>query len=217
VSAPGWPVVLRDAGSEVVLRPPRLRDGVAWQEVRTRCQTWLEPWEATAPEVARVPWAERQSLSTWGASLHHARRQAKLGAQLLWAVTEAGRFAGMVSLGSVSRGAARSAQLGYWVDARVAGRGVGSVAVALACDHAFGPVGLHRLEAWVRPDNARSSALLASLGFRAEGRAVRGLAVDGAWRDHVVWALLADEVVSGSVLGAWRSRPTRRAGAAEQG
>ena len=41
---------------------------------------------------------------------------------------------------------------------RVTGRGVMTAAVALAVDHCFGPVGLHRLEATVRPENARQPA-----------------------------------------------------------
>ena len=38
--------------------------------------------------------------------------------------------------------------------------GVATGALALGMDHAFGPVGLHRLEATVRPENAASRAVL---------------------------------------------------------
>ena len=62
-----------------------------------------------------------------------------------------GALAGMISVGEITRGAAHCGALGYWVDERVAGRGIGTAAVALLVDHCFDTVGLHRLEAWVRP------------------------------------------------------------------
>jgi [ribosomal protein S5]-alanine N-acetyltransferase len=71
--------------------------------------------------------------------------------------------------------------------------------VALAVDHAFGPVELHRVEATVRPENVASLRVLAKLGFRDEGLLRRYLEVDGAWRDHQLLALLEDEVGAGLV------------------
>ena len=41
--------------------------------------------------------------------------------------------------------------------------------MALVCDHAFGPGGLHRLQADIRPENHPSRRLVERLGFRAEG------------------------------------------------
>jgi [ribosomal protein S5]-alanine N-acetyltransferase len=79
------------------------------------------------------------------------------------------------------------------------GGGVATGAVALAVDHAFGPVGLHRVEATVRPENAASLRVLAKLGFRDEGLLRRYLEVDGAWRDHRLLAMTRDEIGSGLV------------------
>jgi ribosomal-protein-alanine N-acetyltransferase len=81
----------------------------------------------------------------------------------------------------------------------VAGGGVATGAVALAVDHAFGPVGLHRVEATVRPENVASLRVLSKLGFREEGLLHRYLEVDGAWRDHRLLALTKDEVGAGLV------------------
>ena len=73
--------------------------------------------------------------------------------------------------------------------------------VALAVDHCFGSVGLHRLEATVRPENAPSLRVLAKLGFREEGLFRRYLDVDGAWRDHLCFAMTVEEPPMGGIVG----------------
>ena len=58
---------------------------------------------------------------------------------------------------------------------------------------AFGRLGLHRLEANIQPDNARSIALVGRLGFRLEGLSPGYLKIRGDWRDHERWALTREE------------------------
>lgn len=72
-------------------------------------------------------------------------------------------------------------------------------ALALVLDHCYGPVGLHRVEANVRPENAASLRVLAKLGFRAEGLHRRYLFIDEAWRDHLAFALLVEDVRGGAL------------------
>jgi ribosomal-protein-alanine N-acetyltransferase len=79
-----------------------------------------------------------------------------------------------------------------------------SLAVALVCDHAFDQVGLHRLEADIRPENLPSQRLVERLGFQREGLLRRYLDIDGAWRDHLAYALLAEDV-PGGVVSRWRA------------
>ena len=116
-----------------------------------------------------------------------------------------GRLAGQVTIDNIVRGAMRSGHLGYWIDRSAAGRGMASLAVALVCDHAFGAVGLHRLQADIRPENVRSQRLVERLGFRREGLLRRYLDIDGDWRDHLTYALLAEDVPAGA-LRRWQER-----------
>jgi [ribosomal protein S5]-alanine N-acetyltransferase len=65
-------------------------------------------------------------------------------------------------------------------------------ALRAAVSHAFGDLGLHRLEANIQPGNVASIALVRRLGFQKEGFSPRYLRINGQWRDHERWALLAD-------------------------
>jgi ribosomal-protein-alanine N-acetyltransferase len=66
--------------------------------------------------------------------------------------------------------------------------------LTLVLRHAFETIGLHRVEANIQPGNARSIALVERLGFRREGYSPRYLRIGGEWRDHVRYAILAEDV-----------------------
>jgi ribosomal-protein-alanine N-acetyltransferase len=93
-------------------------------------------------------------------------------------------------LSQIARGPFQNAMLGYAVDADCQGQGLMREALQAVIAHAFSPaVHLHRIQANVRPENARSVALLQRLGFEDEGLAREYLFIDGAWRDHRMFAL----------------------------
>jgi len=106
-------------------------------------------------------------------------------------------IAGVINLNEIVRGALQSAYLGYYAFEPLAGRGWMRAGLALACEHAFGELGLHRLEANIQPENRASIRLVRSLGFRREGFSPRYLKIGGRWRDHQRWALLVED---------WRKR-----------
>ena len=100
---------------------------------------------------------------------------------------------GVVNLNEITRRGMDTASLGYY--GRVEARGTGFIREAVACvlAYAFGDLDLHRVEANIQPDNARSLGLVEALGFRREGFSPRFMRIDGAWRDHERWALLAED------------------------
>lgn len=179
------------------MRPLRLRDAAAWSEVRIRNQAWLEPWEGAPAGQPPMRWADRHSTAVFGALLRQLRREARAGRAFPFAVTYEGRLVGQVNVSGVARGAFDSGAVGYWVDRRVAGRGVVPTAVALVVDHCFGVAGLHRVEANVRPENTASLRVVDKLGFRQEGLHERYLYIDGGWRDHLSFALTREELPAG--------------------
>lgn len=184
----------------VGVRPLRLRDGTAWVQARRRNRAWLQPWEGAPERQRAVSWEELHSAPAYSSLLRLLRRDARAGRCLPFAVTYGGRLVGQVTVGNIVRGAWDSGTIGYWVDREVAGRGVTPTAVALVVDHAFDVARLHRIEVNVRPENAASLRVVEKLGFRPEGRHERYLYIDGAWRDHLTFALVRDDVPEGLLL-----------------
>ncbi len=104
-----------------------------------------------------------------------------------------GEVVGVLNLTQIAWGPFRSACLGYYGTLAHLRRGLMTQALRLTAAYAFDSLGLHRLEANIQPLNLASVALVRRVGFRREGFSPRYLRVDGAWRDHERWALLADE------------------------
>jgi ribosomal-protein-alanine N-acetyltransferase len=115
------------------------------------------------------------------------------GAALLVRRTDDDALVGVFVLNQIVRRAMQSAYLGYYGHAAHARRGYMREGLGLVLDHAFGPLGLHRLEANIQPGNAASIALVRALGFRREGFSPRYLKIGGRWRDHERWAILAED------------------------
>lgn len=197
--ARGWPVTLREG--DVVLRPLRRRDQRAWLEARARNAAWLEPWEATSPEPVAGP------PPTFAEFVRSLSAQARAGTALPFAVEYAGELVGQLTVSSVTRGSLSSASIGYWISEHVAGRGITPTAVAMAVDHCFGPVGLHRVEINIRPENRASLRVVEKLGLRDEGLRERYLHIQGRWCDHRSFAITAEEVPDG-LLTRWRRTRT---------
>lgn len=193
---PGWPAELGPlecAAGRVVVRPLRRRDGRAWREIRLRDEALIARWDATSA----LTWADRHTPAMWRSQRSMLVAAARRGEALPFAITVDSAFAGQVTLGGIQRGALRSGWIGYWVDSHLHGRGVATTAVALAVAHALGPVGLHRVEATIDPENAASRAVVAHLGMREEGLLRRYLDIAGAWRDHLLYAMTVEELPGG--------------------
>lgn len=184
----GWPVELQS--DEVRLRPLHRRDRDAWRAVRERNAAWLTPWEATAPPGTGRP-ASFEEL------VRGLRRLARQGQALPFVIEVDGRLVGQVTVSNIVRGSAQFASLGYWIDQRVAGRGIVPRAVAVTVDHCFAVLGLHRMEIAIRPENSNSLRVAEKLGLREVGYARRFLHIDGAWRDHRLFEIDREDVPRG--------------------
>lgn len=176
-----------------MLRTPKRGDWRQWAELRGSSRDFLQPWEPTWP-------ADALSRDAYDARLRRMGREWREDQAYSFFIFDAAPDAraektlvGGVSFANVRRSVAQTAMVGYWVGAPYARRGFVGAACELALDFAFGPLRLHRVEAACLPDNAASRGLLRKLGFTEEGLARGCLRIDGAWRDHVLYAVLAGD------------------------
>ena len=187
-----WPVTLTHGN--VTLRPLRLRDHRRWRELRSRNVEWLKPWEGTLPPNTAHP---SELPNSFSAMVRRQRREAQLGTLLPWLITVDENLAGQITVGGITYGSQRGAYIGYWIDRDHAGRGIMPTAVAMAIDYCFQHLELHRIEINIRPENAASLRVVEKLGLRNEGLSPKYLHIDGAWRDHLRFAVTEDEARMG--------------------
>ncbi|HVK72712.1 MAG TPA: GNAT family N-acetyltransferase [Kofleriaceae bacterium] len=109
---------------------------------------------------------------------------------IVWKDNPAGDLLGTISLTEIVRGPLQQAYLGYGLDERAQGKGIMTEAVRVACAWAFDVQRLHRVSANYMPTNERSAEVLRRCGFTVVGYARDYLFINGAWRDHVLTALV---------------------------
>jgi ribosomal-protein-alanine N-acetyltransferase len=179
----------------IVIRPIRVRDARALERELMENRGWLRKWEATNPHGP-------MSFDT-RASIRSLQSNARAGYGLPFLIEYDGELAGQLNVSSISYGSVSSASIGYWVSERFAGKNITPTAVALASDYAFFQLGLHRIEICIRPENGPSLRVVEKLGYRYEGLRRRFIHINGDWRDHFCFALVAEELPVG-VLRRWK-------------
>jgi len=108
-------------------------------------------------------------------------------------------IAGQLNVANILHGSVGSATIGYWIAKEFAGRNVIPTSVAMAIDYLFEHLGLHRVEIDIRPENQPSLRVVEKLGLRKEGLKERYIHIDGAWRDHLIFAITKEEL-SGTMV-----------------
>ena len=160
-----------------------------------RNATHFAPWDPPLPPDHAAPDRVAQALAD-GAEAFASGRAWRWWLEPL---DHPGRVIGQVHLSGVARGPFQSCNLGYALDAGCQGCGLMHEALQHVVAQAFSPqLNLHRIQAGVRPENHRSRAVLARLGFAEIGLARHYLFIDGAWRDH----LLVERINPGFVVPA---------------
>jgi ribosomal-protein-alanine N-acetyltransferase len=191
IARTGTPAAI--TGSYVVLRPPVAADFEAWSGLRHESRNFLKPWEPT--------WApDELSKEAFRRRLRRYAQAARDGTGHIFFIFDkkTGALMGGCQLSNIRQGIAQSAAtLGYWMGERYAGRGMMTDAVLSLTRYCVTRLGLHRIEAACLPDNAASRRVLTKAGFVEEGVARKYLKINGQWRDHVLFAIIEDDIPSG--------------------
>ena len=177
-------------GRRVLLRPLAPGDFEQWREVRRRCREWLTRWEPRPlPGHPDASEDRRAFVAQCGAR----ERERQLGTGYGFGIFVDGQFAGAINLSSIQRGPFQNAYVGYWIDQARAGKGYMPESVVVILRFAFEELSLHRVQIAIIPRNEPSRRVVAKLDLREEGTAPRYLEINGAWEDHVRYAVTAEE------------------------
>lgn len=195
----GWPIELRS--DDVLLRPLVRGDRKAWLAARERNRDWLRRWDATSPSGTTPP-------RTFGQMVRGYQRQAVAGVSMPFVIDVDDHLVGQITVNNIVRGSGQFASVGYWIDQAYSGRGITTRALAMVVDHCLFIAKLHRVEVAIRPENTASLRVVEKLGIKEYGYAPRFLHIDGAWRDHRLFAVTVEECAGGMLkrLDAPRSR-----------
>jgi len=176
-------------GDAVYLRAPQMGDFSEWAELREESRDFLVPWEPTWLHDDLTRGAFRRRLKRYAEDL---RTDQAYPFFLFRRADNA--LVGGLTLANVRRGVAQAGSLGYWIGRRHARNGLMTAGVNAFVPFAFGTLRLHRLEAACIPSNAASVRLLEKTGFQREGFAREYLCINGIWQDHLLYALLRNDV-----------------------
>jgi ribosomal-protein-alanine N-acetyltransferase len=175
-------------GKAIYIRPPQSNDWLAWAELRTESREFLEPWEPTWPHSALSRATYRRRLQRYARD----GRDDEGYAFLIFRQAD-DVLVGGVNMSNVARGIRLSCSLGYWIGERYARQGYMTGAVRVTLQFAFDQLRLHRVEAGCVPTNFASRDLLRKVGFTEEGYARKYLSINGAWHDHLLFAMVSDD------------------------
>ena len=177
-------------GDSVRLRLPVPGDWQEWSQLRESSREFLVPWE---PEWAN----DSHSRVAYRRRLRRQKKEASEGISFSFFVVRLSdrRLLGGITLNNIQRGVSQSCSVGYWIGKRYARSGYMTEGLHCVLSHCFKTVGLNRGEAACMPDNGASKALLIRCGFQREGYAKKYLKINGVWRDHLLFAILKDELV----------------------
>jgi RimJ/RimL family protein N-acetyltransferase len=185
MSEPNIPTEPTLTGARVQLRPLRATDADDLFAVHSDPRV-MRYW-------SHAPWTDREQGAARIAQLARDRANAEF---YTWANTLADdRLIGTVSLFAVNRGQRRG-EIGYALAASQWGHGYASEGVHLAVAHAFGVIGLERLEADIDPRNAASCRLVERVGFQREGLLRQRWRVADEVTDSAIYGLLRAEYVA---------------------
>jgi [ribosomal protein S5]-alanine N-acetyltransferase len=177
-------------GGGLLIRPPQMADFSQWAALRAESRAFLQPWEPTWPADDLTKAAFRRRITRYQRELDKDEAY-----PFFLFSTETGALLGGLNLTNIRRGAAAMATLGYWMGAPHAGQGHMSAAVGAIIELAFSALQLRRIEAACVPENAVSIRLLEKAGFVQEGYAREYLLINGRWRDHLLFAVIAAQGV----------------------
>lgn len=176
--------------------------------------TPIEPAELRAGGLVLRRWREDDAAAYWaalespGGRLWHGwslvthdnvvaalarRRDWSTGDHASWALADAARLVGSISLHRIDR-EQEDAEIGYWIAPVARGYGFAALAAEAVCRWAFADLALHRIQLFHAVENVASARVAKNAGFTCEGRLRQSHRYgDGVRHDEFIWARLSTD------------------------
>jgi len=173
-----------------IVRRFELRDAEALTAYYERNREFHREWSPIfPPEFFSVAFQRRRLRMM--EELSRQEREYRMG---IFTTQEQGdRVIGAINLTAIERGAFHNGRLGYSIDGACQRRGIMTAGLRQVMAFAFRQLHLHRLEANIMPHNIASRRVLEKCGFSRIGCSPRMLMINGDWRDHEMYMILADD------------------------
>ena len=154
----------------------------------TRNKDIFEPWEPDRPLNFYTPEYQQALLKC------EFELAVKMNAVRFWIFTkeQPEKIIGTVSFQNVTRSVFQSCCIGYKLDANYRHQGYAREAIAAAISIIANELQIHRIEAFVSPDNLPSIRLLEHLGFTYEGIRRSCIYLHSNWTDHLQYSFICD-------------------------
>ncbi|MFD9337435.1 GNAT family N-acetyltransferase [Streptomyces sp. NPDC060028] len=171
-------------GENARLRPLEPWHAQEFLDHMDRARPYVDPW---------IPWATfNTDLASATATLQRYADQQAKDTRRIYGIWLDGTLVGGVMFTSFDA-ATGVCEIGCWLEADGAGRGLVSRACRVLIDWAFGERGMSRVEWWVASGNARSIEAARRLGMSRDGVLRQRHPYRGMRHDTEIWSVLCDE------------------------
>ncbi|MCB9835174.1 MAG: GNAT family N-acetyltransferase [Phycisphaera sp.] len=174
----------------LILRAIEPRDEAAFVELLERARDHLMPVLPTGDENAtpEAIFARQLELTQQGEKTGKAFRRI--------ATNRTGSIVGAFNLVVIRRGLENNADANCWLDPERMGVGLAREGLLALMSYSLADLpeglGMHRVDAWIQPENKPSQKLYASCGFVKSGDESSHLTTGDAWHVHDRWQLTID-------------------------
>jgi ribosomal-protein-serine acetyltransferase len=181
-------MLVHKVDDEVSLRLFTKDDAAEFYNLTMSSKSYLKEWLGWLDYTKSVEDTEKNIQSRWKELIDNG------GYPLSFAIIYNGKIAGTIGFNEIYR-ANKIGILGYWLGEEFQGKGIMSKAFKALMDYGFNDLKLNRIEVRVAVENTKSRALPERFGFKEEGYIRQAEWLYDHFVDHVLYGLLASEVV----------------------
>lgn len=152
-----------------------------------RNQTWFDLYEPQKPEDFYTEAFIKKVLRAESAAFLNGKHVRFF----LYDSSASNAIIGTISFSNIKNAPFCSCCIGYKIDKKFQRQGYGRRMLTMALKIMVMERGMHRIEAYILPDNTASMSLVTSLGFLPEGTAYAYVQLHGFWQDHLRYVYIS--------------------------